>query len=236
MNKVNIRKKRKQLSKNNLPKNGSTANIDCSVKKGKKHMKCVFFLLFTFVFFTSVSAKPVTLIAKYNIYMLGANVGEFSVVQTNIDGNVNIDAITAVEINLLFSYRIKYVQKTEYNQGVLQNANVETYKNGKLNSTMSMNYAKEAYQLILNGDTTIINELITYSGSLIYFNEPKTTTRIFKERNAEMRQITLEGNHTYVIKNEKGKLLNRYFYENGVLQKATMRHALGTVELKRVNE
>lgn len=236
MNKVDIRKDRKQLSKNNLPQIGSAANIDCSVKKGKKHIKGVFFLLFVFVVFTSVTAKPVTLTAKYNIYMLGANVGEFSVVQTNTDGNVNIDAVTAVEISLLFSYRIKYVQKTEYHQGVLQNANVETYKNGKLNSTMSMNYAKEAYELILNGDTTIINELITYSGSLIYFNEPKTTTQIFKERNAEMRQISPEDNHTYVIKNEKGKLLNRYFYENGVLQKATMRHALGTVELRRVNE
>lgn len=217
MNKVDIRKNRKQLSKNNFHKNGSAANIDFSVKKGKKHIKYVFFLLFVFVVFTSVTAKPVTLTAKYNIYMLGANVGEFSVVQTNIDDNVSIDAVTAVEINLLFSYRIKYVQKTEYHQGVLQNANVETYKNGKLNSIMSMSYTNDAYVLILNGDTTYFSGLITYSGSLIYFNEPKTTTRIFKERNAEMRQISLEDNHTYVIKNEKGKLLNRYFYETPII-------------------
>lgn len=234
--KVSIRKNRKQLSKNSLPQKSTTSNFDCYVKKGKKRLKYVVFLLFAFVVFTSVTAIPVTLTAKYHIYMLGANVGEFSVVQTSNDENITIDAITAVEINLLFPYRIKYVQKTEYNQGVLQKANVETYKNGKLNSSMSMNYTKEAYLLILDGDTTFIDELITYSGSLIYFNEPKATTRIFKERNAEMRQITPEGNHSYVIKNEKGKLLNRYFYENGVLQKAIMRHTLGTVELKLVNE
>lgn len=234
--KVNIRKNRNQLSKNSLSINNSTVNINCSVIKGEKPIKYVFFILFALVTFTSVTAQPVTLTAKYNIYILGANVGEFSVVQTNNDENVNIDAITEVGINLLFSYRIKYVQKTEYNQGVLQNANVEVYKNGKLNSTMSMNYTEEAYLLILNGDTTIINELITYSGSLIYFNEPKAKTKIFKERNVKMRQITPEGNHTYVIKNKNGKLLNRYFYENGLLQKAVMIHTLGTVELKRVNK
>lgn len=97
--------------------------------------------------------------------------------------------------------------------GVLQNAHVKTYKNGKLNSTMKMTLQEGAYQLIIDGDTTTINDSVTYSGSLIYFNEPKAATRIFKERNAEMRQISPEDTHTYVIKNEKGKLLNRYSYE-----------------------
>ncbi|MEA2043616.1 MAG: DUF6134 family protein [Bacteroidota bacterium] len=233
---MDIRKNRKQLSKIKWPKNSLTANNDCSVKKGNKHMKSVFFLLFVFVFFTSVTAKPVTLTAKYKIYMFGSNVGEFSVVQKTIDGNVTIDAITEVEIGFIFSYRIKYVQKTEYKQGVLQKAKVKTYKNGKLNSTMNLKYVNKRYILTIDGETSTIKELIIYSGSLIYFNEPKGITRIFKERNAEMRQISPEGNHIYVIKDEKGELLNRYFYKNGVLQKATMRHTLATVELIRVNE
>jgi 3-phenylpropionate/cinnamic acid dioxygenase small subunit len=101
---------------------------------------------------------------------------------------------------------------------------------------MSIKYEKGSYQLIVDGDTTIINDSITYSGSLIYFNEPNTKKRIFKERNAEMRQIAPEEEHSYIIKDEKGRVLNRYFYEGGILQYATMRHALGNVELKRVNE
>lgn len=199
-------------------------------------MKYILCLLVGFFVFTSIYANSETLTAKYKIYMLGANIGEFSVTQTNSHENVNIDATTEVKINFLFSYRIKYVQNTVYKQGVLQNAHVKTYKNGKLNSTMWMKLNEREYLLIVDGDTIIINDSITYSGSLIYFNEPKTKTRIFKERNAEMRQIAPAGNHTYIIKDEKGKLLNKYFYDDGILQHATMRHALGNVELKRVIE
>ncbi|HDR51830.1 MAG TPA: hypothetical protein ENN90_09490 [Mariniphaga anaerophila] len=229
-------KNREQSFNNYLPPLGYPEKKVCIEINGNRRLKYILFLLLGFVVLTSVAANPETLTSKYKIYLLGANIGEFSVEQTNNQENVIIDATTEVEIHLLFSYRIKYVQKTVYNKGVLQNAHVETYKNGKLNSTMFMNYEKGAYQLIVDGDTTIINELITYSGSLIYFNEPKTATRIFKERNVEMRQITLAGNHTYTIKDEKGKLLNKYFYENGILQHATMRHALATVELKLVND
>lgn len=232
---MSIMKNRKQLPYNYLPIIDYYDKKIRSEKNKNWQMKYVFCLLLVFFVLTSSAVNTETLTAKYKIYLLGANVGEFSVAQTNNQESIIIDATTEVEIHLLFSYRIKYVQKTVYNQGVLQNAHVETYKNGKLNSTMFMKYEKGAYQLIVDGDTTIINGLITYSGSLIYFNEPQTATQIFKERNAEMRQITPAGNHAYIIKDEKGKLLNKYFYKNGILQRATMRHALATVELKRVN-
>ncbi len=233
---LNIRINSKQLSKNYLTLIGYSEKNGCSVKKENRRLKYILCLLLGFVVFTSVTAKPVTLTAKYKIHLLGANIGEFSISQTDYNGMINIDATTEVKINLLFSYRIKYVQKTVYNRGVLQTANVETYKNGKLHSTMQMNFENGLYLLIIDGDTTIINDSVTYSGSLIYFNEPQMVTRIFKERNAEMRQIAPVDNHTYIIKDEKGKLLNKYFYKDGILQHATMRHALGNVELKRVKE
>lgn len=210
--------------------------IGFSDKIRNRKVKTILGLFLGIFFFTSVSGKPEELATKYSIHMLGENIGEFAVTQTSNNGNININAITEIKVNLLFSFHVKYVQSTVYNQGVLQNAHVETYKNGKLNSTISIKYEKGLYKLIVDGDTTIINDSITYSGSLIYFNEPKVTTRIFKERNAEMRQIAPEEEHTYIIKDEKGRVLNRYFYEGGILQYATMRHALGNVELKRVNE
>ena len=210
--------------------------IEFSDKLRNRTVKTILCLILSIFIFTSVSAKPEELAAKYSIHLLGANVGEFVVTQTTNNGNININAITEIKVNLLFSFHIKYIQSTVYNQGVLQNSHVETYKNGKLNSSMWMKYEKEAYQLIVDKDTTTIKEPITYSGSLIYFNEPKVTTRIFKERNAEMRQIVPEDKHTYIIKDEKGRVLNRYFYEGGILRYATMRHTLGNVELKRVNE
>jgi len=192
----------------------------------------VFFL--SIYIFTSVSAQPEELATKYSIHTLGATIGEFAVTQTNNNGNINIKAITEIKVNLLFSFHIKYVQSTVYNQGILQNAHIEIFKNGKLNSTTWIKYEKGSYQLIVDGNTTIINDSITYSGSLLYFNEPIAKKRILKERNAEMSQIAQEEEHTYIIKDEKERVLNRYFYEEGILQHATMRHALGNVALIRV--
>ena len=95
---------------------------------------------------------------------------------------------------------------------------------------------KDAYLLVVDGDTTVINDLITYSGSMLYFNEPQGVERWYKERTAEMRQITTLSEHTYVVNDEKKRELNRYVYKDGILEYAKMRHALGMLELKRVIE
>ena len=183
--------------------------------------------------FIPVTAKPIELSAKYSIHMLGANIGEFSVSQTNKNGSIAIEATTDLKINLLFSYRLKYVQNTFYNEGIMQSAHVKTYKNGKLNSEMWLKHEKGSYLLITDGDTTIISDSITYSGSMIYFNEPIGIENIYKERSAEMMQISPVSEHVYIIKDEKDREINRYYYEEGVLQYAKMKHNLGTIELKK---
>jgi len=49
-----------------------------------------------------------------------------------------------------------------------------------------------------------------------------------------MLQINSVCEHIYVIKDENEKELNRYFYEDGILQYAQMKHTIGTIELKRI--
>jgi len=205
-------------------------------QQGNIDFKTILVLLLGILFFTSVSAKTEELTTKYNIQMLGVSIGEFSVTQTSKNGNVNIEAITDVKVNLLFSYRIKYVQKTVYKQDILQSSHVETYKNGQLNSTIWLKREKDSYLLISEKDTSVIHDLIRYSGSLIYFNEPKGIKKIYKERSAEMRPLEEVDEHTYIIKDKKGRELNRYFYENGILQSAKMRHTLGSLELNQIAE
>lgn len=201
---------------------------------GISRIKCIPILLLVFSLFISVSTTAKELTSRYNMEMLGARIGEFSVTQKNENGTVEVEAITDVKINLLFSYQVKYIQNTLYEQGVLKSSNVKTFKNGKLNSDIMLKQEKDAYLLIVDGDTTIINDIITYSGSLLYFNEPQGIKRLYKERTAEMRQITSLNEHTYVVNDEKERELNRYIYKDGVLEYAKMQHTLGTLVLKRV--
>lgn len=230
---LEIKKKKDFITDNHFSQNDYLRKYVCFYKKESRHIKYFLSVLLSVLFFTSISANPKELATKYSMYMFGVNIGEFSVIQSNKNGNINIEAITDIKVNLLFSYRIKYVQHTVYNQGILQSSHVETYKNGKLNSSMWLKYEEGSYLLVVDGDTTIINDSITYSGSLIYFNEPKGIKRLYKERSAEMRQINAVSEHVYTIKDDKDREINKYYYKDGTLQYAKMRHPLGNIELKQ---
>jgi hypothetical protein len=155
-------------------------------EKENINFKILLVLLLGIISFISVSAKPEELATKYNIEMFGASIGEFTVTQTSENGNVNIEAITDVEVNFLFSFRVKYIQNTVYNQGVLQSSQVKTYKNDKLNSSTWLKFEKGSYLVITEKDSSGIHEMIEYFVSLIYFNEPIGIKKIYKERNAEI--------------------------------------------------
>jgi len=208
---------------------------DLNSKRCRNKKSC-FVLLLAFLISTYVSARPNEMKTMYSINLLGAKIGKFSVIQKSENGNINIEAITDVEVKLLFTYRIKYIQNTVYEQGVLKSSNVKTYKNGKLDSDTRLKLENDVYLRIADGDTAIVNYPITYSGSLLYFNEPLGIKQLYKERTAEMRPITLVSDHTYVVTDENKRELNKYIYKNGVLEYARMQHSIGAMELKRVTE
>lgn len=208
---------------------------DLNNKSCRNKKSCLVLLLALFIS-TFVSARPNEMETMYSINLLGAKIGKFSVVQKNENGNINIEAITDVEVKLLFTYRIKYIQNTVYEQGVLKSSNVKTYKNGKLNSDTMLKLENDVYLQIADGDTAVVNHPITYSGSLLYFNEPVGVKQLYKERTAEMRPITPLSDNTYVVTDQNERELNRYIYKNGVLEYAKMHHSIGAMELKRVPE
>ena len=214
--------------------NGYFSGNSCATQsKGSSYFRLLLLFFIGISSITSVAAESKEMTSKYDLEILGAKVGKFSVTQKDENGNVNIEAITDVKISLLFSYRVKYVQNTVYEKGVLKSSVVKTYKNGKLNSDTILKHEKNAYLLVVDGDTTFIDDSITYSGSLIYFNEPVGIKNIYKERSAEIMQISSVSEHVYITKDEKDREINRYYYEEGILQYAKMKHTLGTIELKK---
>lgn len=184
---------------------------------------------------TSVSAEPGEKNSKYDIGMFGAKVGEFSVTQKVENGILEIESVSDITVKLLFAYRIQYVQNTIYKRGILESSHVRTFKNGKLYSDIWLKRQQDLYLIISDGDTTTVNDSITYSGSLVYFNEPKEINKIFKERSAESEFISQSSEHKYIIRDKNGRKTNKYFYQEGLLYFAEMKHFMGTVELKLIS-
>jgi len=135
---------------------------------------------------------------------------------------------------MIFSYQVKYIQYSLYRHGILWNSDVETLKNGKLNSSTRLERQTENYRLTKDGVETWISGLITYSGSLLYFNEPKLISYIYNERNGERNTIKNIVGHTYAIIDQKGNKTNIYEYQDGILLKAELIHSLATIHLKRI--
>ncbi|MEL7589277.1 MAG: DUF6134 family protein [Prolixibacteraceae bacterium] len=191
-------------------------------------------LLLIFFFAASLSAQSTDRTAKYRLRVLGMNIGEFTVNQKIAGGDMRIEAITDVEVKIIFTYRVKYIQKSLYREGSLWSSHVQTIKNGKLNSDMRLEKKDESsYLLVEDGDTALVKGNIDYSGSLLYFNEPKQISYLYNERSGEKKTLKAVADHTYVIVEGKEKKTNEYEYENGILARALLIHPLATVHMER---
>lgn len=190
-------------------------------------------LLMMLVFSSSASARQTDRTAKYRIRVLGMNIGEFTVNQKNVGDEVRIEAVTDVEVKIIFTYRVKFIQNSIYRDGSLWSSHVQTIKNGKLNSDLRLEKQGDAYLLVEDGDSTFVNENITYSGSLLYFNEPEQVAYLFNERNGEKKPLKCTADQTYVITDEKDNKTNEYNYKDGILDRALLIHPLATIHLER---
>jgi hypothetical protein len=197
--------------------------------------KPIILIIIVLLVFKSSIAQSFTHSAKYQISVWGMNIGEFTVDQKKADEQLTIEAVTDVNVRMLFTYRVKYIQQTCYKNGILWSSDVETLKNGKLNSSTRLERQAENYRLTKDGVETFIGGFITYSGSLLYFNEPKQISSIYNERNGERNTIKNIADHTYAIVDKKGNKTNIYEYQDGILLKAELIHSLATIHLKRIS-
>ncbi len=198
-----------------------------------KQTKFILILLIVILYGGDVSAKAVNNTAKYQIRVLGMHVGEFTVSQKSVDGDLSVEAVTDIEVKIIFRYKVKYIQQSHYQQGNLLEYHVQTIKNENINSDTRLLKKDEGYLLIKDGDSTLVHENITYSGSLLYFNEPRGVSHIYNERSGEMKSIQCNAENTYVITDEKGRRTNEYRYKDGILDSTVLEHPIAKIYLVR---
>jgi hypothetical protein len=174
--------------------------------------------------------------AVFNIRTLGMNVGEIKVHQKIIGDELFVEAISNVEVWIIFKIKAMYLQTSIYKNGILIESSLKTYKNDAVNSETSLTEDGDGY--ILNKDQilTQVDEKIEYSGSLLYFNEPKDVANMYLEISGEKAAIEALGDHEYSIMNPRSGKKNEYNYKNGVLQNAVIRHNVANVYLERIEK
>lgn len=174
--------------------------------------------------------------AKYELRVFGMNIGTFTVHQETTGNEIKTTGVTDVKVKIIFTYHIKYVQNSLYQDGILQHSHVETIKNDELNSDTWLKKQANNYLLINEADTTTIHDEINYSGSLLYFCEPQEVTTMYKERTGERNEVEKTGEHTYITTDGDGNTSNEYEYKNGILTHAKLKHPLATIHMILIDQ
>jgi len=183
-----------------------------------------------------LSAQQKNKVLKYNVRVMGLNIGELTVNEYKNNDSLIIEAITNVEVNIVFKYQVKYYQRSIYYNGELLSSHLQTLKNGDVHSDTWLKKDHDKYFLVKKGNTTIIKDKINYSGSLLYFNEPVKTNTIYMEINGEKNIIKPVSDNVYEIIDKNNHQKGKYTYKNGILQKSVVNHSIANIYLERKEE
>ncbi len=169
----------------------------------------------------------------FNIRALGMEIGEIKVRQEEKEGKLFIEAISEFEVRIIFKIKGKYIQTSIYKEGVLLESTLKTYKKNQVKSNTRIIKNGKGYKLDKKDKVLFINDVIKFSGSLLFFNEPKNIKDMYFEISGQKTTVKSMGNHKYLVINPQNGKKNEYFYENKVLKKAIIKHAIANVFLER---
>lgn len=192
----------------------------------------LFFILITFVFSNLVSNAQGQIKSNiWNIRAMGMNVGTISVNQEEYGERFTVEAISQVEVRIIFKIKVKYIQTCTYENGILQESLLEIYKKGKVDSATSLTKKGNGYTLNKDGEVSYVDDIINYSGSLLWFNEPENLMDMYFEINGKKTTVNKLGTHKYQIIDPHNGNKNEYTFKGSVLKQAIIKHTMANVYL-----
>lgn len=200
-------------------------------------MKLLLFPFLLFAFFFKNPNPEYGSVKKiiYTITQKGKPIGSIKAVKTTKGDEVDYDVETMMDVKVLLTQHIKYHSAVRYKAGKLLNSLSKSYVNGKLHQTCNVTRSNEQYHVQTDKQTNIIDNEITYSGTMLYFIEPKNINTVFSEMTGQVNTIKKATDANFILTDAKSKKQNYYWYKNGILDKAHLSHALVDIEIKRTN-
>ena len=193
----------------------------------------ILFLLSAMLFVVFISsAQTQSKKAVYDIHAMGMDVGTITVNQQKNGDVVSVEAISEVEVRIIFKIKMKYIQTCTYVEGVLQESLLEMYKKGEVNSTTRLSKSVNGYKLEKDGEVSYIDDVIKYSGSLLWFHEPDAGDPMYFEISGEKTIVKPIGEHQYSITDPHNGNKNEYTFKNKILKQAIIKHTMANVYLK----
>jgi hypothetical protein len=158
--------------------------------------------------------------------------GNLIVTQTNQDNKINIHVISEIIVKKLVSVSISYTLDSEFLNGKLQSNKITTYRNKRLQAIMTTTRNEDGYLFTKNGHSSQLKKFI-YCESMMYYNEPVDLDEVYSEFDGVIKRIERTKLHEYELTNPDNGNISKYFYSNGLLERAIVRSPLITLYLYR---
>ena len=158
----------------------------------------------------------------FDVVLKNKVVGSLMTSQKTVGSKTLYHSTTNIQTRLIVDVEVDYNYSVTFIKDQLDEANVEITINDKPHSKTHTLRNKDEYQITKdNGNLIVLDDAIDYSTILLYFKEPIQVQQCYSEQDGSMNHIIDLGNHIYKKINAKNKE-NLYYYENGVLKKATI--------------
>jgi len=70
---------------------------------------------------------------------------------------------------------------------------------------------------------------------MLYFKEAGNIKLIYSEMSGVDNTMSKTGEGQYILTNNKNKKQNKYWYRNGILERALINHSVIDIEIKRIS-
>ncbi|WP_194507761.1 DUF6134 family protein [Psychroserpens luteus] len=163
-------------------------------------------------------------------------IGSLKATRTIKDSKIHYQSSTTIETKIIKDIRVNYKYDVTFEAELLEKSNVNITVNENPHAKTVTEWEDDSYQVVKNGkNENIINDSISYSTVQMYFKEPVNINTCYSEQNGSFNTIIAMGNHTYKKVNSKENE-NIYYYDMGILKKATIDGGLIKFEIVASNK
>ena len=171
---------------------------------------------------------------KYRILAKGKAIGNITVSKTIKDSTIYYDIVAYSSVKILFTKSIKYHLSSIYIQGNMFYSSATIYLNGKVHFNSVVKKENTYYSVKKKVHETRFLDMISYSGAMLYFTEPKSISKIYSEVDNVEKNISIVKQHQYRIVNPETGNASLFYYKNGVLDAADIDHTYVSFRIERI--
>ncbi|MBD3636610.1 MAG: hypothetical protein HUJ25_04655 [Crocinitomicaceae bacterium] len=193
-------------------------------------MKC-FSLIITTLLMASVTfsrTNEYIVLSKDNDYL-----GSLEVVSELKEKTEEVKVESQIKVKKLITIVFSYSLYSKFVHEKLVSNKITTFLNHKQQDEMSTEKAGNTYTFTKNKVRKEVRSF-SFCESMMYYNEPKGIPEIYSEFDGVFKSVKfIEKETCYELTNPTNKNVSKYFYAEGILQKAIVKHPLVTLYLYR---